>query len=77
MPARPPSAPPRLIKRYDNRKLYDAGDRRYVCPAVGKSWRQAIKSDAHLQLFAGVWSNLRANFDFSAARITGIKLVNR
>lgn len=31
MPARPsPAAGPRLIKRYDNRKLYDAGARRYV-----------------------------------------------
>src|SRR5687767_11420738 len=28
MPARPPH--PRLIKRYPNRKLYDAGGRRYV-----------------------------------------------
>ena len=26
----PRSAAPRLIKRYDNRKLYDAGARRYV-----------------------------------------------
>lgn len=31
MPARPsPAIAPRLIKRYDNRKLYDAGARRYV-----------------------------------------------
>jgi polyhydroxyalkanoate synthesis repressor PhaR len=31
VPARPsPAASPRLIKRYDNRKLYDAGARRYV-----------------------------------------------
>ena len=31
MPARPSSAPAaRLIKRYDNRKLYDAGARRYI-----------------------------------------------
>lgn len=30
MPARPSAAAPRLIKRYDNRKLYDAGARRYV-----------------------------------------------
>lgn len=31
MPARPSPAPAaRLIKRYDNRKLYDAGARRYV-----------------------------------------------
>lgn len=31
MPPRPsPAAAPRLIKRYDNRKLYDAGARRYV-----------------------------------------------
>lgn len=30
MPARPPAAAPRLIKRYDNRKLYDAAARRYV-----------------------------------------------
>lgn len=30
MPARSPSARPRLIKRYDNRKLYDAGAGRYV-----------------------------------------------
>ena len=31
MPARPsPATAPRLIKRYDNRKLYDAGARRYV-----------------------------------------------
>jgi len=31
VPARPPpAAAPRLIKRYDNRKLYDAGARRYV-----------------------------------------------
>ena len=30
MPARPSTAAPRLIKRYHNRKLYDAGARRYV-----------------------------------------------
>jgi polyhydroxyalkanoate synthesis repressor PhaR len=30
VPPRPRPAPPRLIKRYDNRKLYDAGARRYV-----------------------------------------------
>ena len=30
MPSRPPPAAPRLIKRYDNRKLYDAATRHYV-----------------------------------------------
>jgi polyhydroxyalkanoate synthesis repressor PhaR len=30
VPARPSAAAPRLIKRYDNRKLYDARARRYV-----------------------------------------------
>lgn len=30
MPTRPSPAAPRSIKRYDNRKLYDAGARRYV-----------------------------------------------
>lgn len=30
MPARPSPAAPRLIKRYDNRKLYDPSARRYV-----------------------------------------------
>jgi len=30
VPPRPPAPAPRLIKRYDNRKLYDAGARRYV-----------------------------------------------
>jgi polyhydroxyalkanoate synthesis repressor PhaR len=30
VPTRRPSAPPRLIRRYDNRKLYDVAAKRYV-----------------------------------------------